>query len=350
MNARTEGDAVIVPGGRQRLHESRGYGRPEGDDVRLAPIEAAHLVRNGAIETIEGVADRDVLRRADGATLRVYTDLRDRGFRIRPERWTTTPGPADLVVYERGADPGGAVAHRFYVVGAADRIPPDRLRSLAESAGGGIAVADEEGEVSYFEVDRPDIQGTTTGDPGGPVTATLMTDRVLVDEGAESLYDRLFYGTPIPADGDDTRDLHLSLIEAVDLANRDVLELRATAADAPDRGGVVADRIADRGRDLAGAAFDRRLTVYTALRDRGVVPRSGFKFGSEFRTYTAVESATDPGHSDDLVWVMGTDEDVCPRQIALRVRLAGGVRKRTVFARTDATNGVEWIAVERLTP
>jgi tRNA-intron endonuclease len=340
VNGTTDGDAVVVAGGRQSLHDARGYGRPEGDDVRLAPVEAAHLLGRGDLAAVDGQGFRSYAGRVAGAALRVYADCRDRGFRVRPARWAADPGPADLVVHERGAGPGGAVAHRLRVASDTDRVPTTAIDALADADGGALAVADGEGEVSYFGIDRPAIAGETDVALPDAVDAALLDDRVIAWDAPGRLHDRAFYGQPIGVDG----TLHLALVEAAHLAGRGTLRLDDT------RGGDTRERICRRGREREGEAFDRRLRVYAALRDRDVVPRPGYKFGADFRTYTAFGTADDPGHSDDLVWVRRADRAVDPRALALRVRLAGGVRKRTVFARTGATNGVQWIAAERLTP
>lgn len=355
MNGTWDGDRVRVPGGRQQLHDSRGYGVPDGGDVLLAPVEAAHLLRHGDLDAVDGAGERGLLSRIDGPTLRVVADCRTRGFRLQPADRAADPGPADLVVHQRGAAPGGPVAMRLGVVGQTEPVPIDRIAALAAAEAGALAVADDEGEVSYFGLDRADPAGDTRVDLPDAIEATRCDDRVVAWDVPARLYGQGFYGTPLddpdadsPSDGDGT-DLHCSLCEAAYLAERAGLTL--DGADGPDGDGpTTRDRLVDRGRTLAGDTFDRQLHVYETLRGAGIAPRSGYKFGADFRTYEAVDSAADPGHSADLVWVRAPGRPVHPRSLALRVRLAGGVRKRTVFARTDATDGVTWIAVERLTP
>lgn len=345
MHGTRAGDDIRVAGGRERLHDARGYGRPAGDDVELAPVEAAYLLRRGTLDAVDGDGDRAFVGRVPGAMLRAYIDLRERGFRLRPARYAASPGPADLVVYERGEDPGGSVRLRLRVADAAASIAPEAIAALAGAEGGALAIADGEGEVSYFDVDRPDPAGDVSVDLPTGVPATLLDDRVLAWDPPDRLHDRGFYGQPETdgdgrdRDGESADRLHLSLVEAAALAERGAIGVE---------GGPSA--ITARGRDRSGDAFDRRLAVYTTLRDRGLAPRSGFKFGADVRTYATVASADDPGHSDDLVWVRCAGDAWDPRDLALRVRLAGGVRKRAVFAPTDASGTVEWIALERLTP
>ncbi|MFC6725995.1 tRNA-intron lyase, partial [Halobium palmae] len=84
--------------------------------------------------------------------------------------------------------------------------------------------------------------------------------------------------------------------------------------------------------------------------ERGVVPKTGFKFGADFRTYGELESVSELGHSEALVRVVTADHAFSPRDLALDVRLAGGVRKRMVFALTRSKEGIDWLSIGRLTP
>ncbi len=360
MEGRLREDGVVVVGGdaRQRFHDARGYGRPLPDgEVALAPVEAAHLLFRADLAAVvvpdgAGAADgriglRGLLTRT-GAVLAfvVYKDLRDRGFYLSPARpgWVEEPAGADLVVYPRGKGPGdGEIAHRVRVVGEREPVP------LASLGGVALAVVDEEGEPTYFGAERTAADGgegdgastvetTDAGPtpPAGPIEASLLGDRALVWEPPDALYEGAFYGQRLAGRNADRGPLQLSLVEAAHLARTGVLSLET----AP---------VTERGRAVEGGRFDRRLTAYAALRDAGGVPKSGFKFGADFRVYDAFESVAALGHSDRLVRVVAPDAAPAPRDLSLDVRLAGGVRKRMVFALTGA-NSVRWLSVERLTP
>jgi tRNA-intron endonuclease len=53
-------------------------------------------------------------------------------------------------------------------------------------------------------------------------------------------------------------------------------------------------------------------------------------------------------HSEHLVRVLPADHRFDPRDLALDVRLAGGVRKQMVFALVGEE--IEWLSVGRVTP
>jgi tRNA-intron endonuclease len=355
MDAHVQGDAVHIGGdARQRFHDARGYGRPlGGNDVLVSFVEAAHLLFRGDLEAVDGEGFEaffaTATARRDRFALRflVYADLRERGFYLSPARpdW---PGPTDpdsmpdiaaeavdFVVYERGAGPrDGDVAYWVRVSDALERLPAGDLAGLV------VAVVDEESAVTYFDATTPSVAGDVDYDPPDAVEGVLLSDRVVVWDAPPSLYERGFYGQPIT--GRETvvdRGLQLSLVEAAALVATGSLELD----------GAGYDDIVARGRAVEGERFDRRLRVYTELRERGLVPKTGFKFGADFRTYAELESVEDLGHSESLVRVVPPDHVFEPRALSLDVRLSGGVRKRMVFALTDV-DGVEWLAVTRLTP
>ena len=339
---RVDGEIVVGGDARQRFYDARGYGRPlTGNEIALAPIEAAHLLFREDIDAVEGRDFRDFFarHRGDGFAARfiVYKDLRDRGFYLSPdrERWVPDPDPrSDLVVYPRGKGPAdGTVNYRMRVVGERESIPAADLGDLV------LAVVDEESEITYFETDRPDLAGTSNFEPAGTIAGDLLADRVVVWDPPTDLHRRGFFGQPLAGRdaGDDHRALQLSLVEAAHLAREGALSVEGGA-----------DAVVERGRTVEGKRFDGRLATYGALRERDVVPKTGFKFGADFRTYADVDSVEDLGHSEFLVRVLPADHVFDPRDLALDVRLAHGVRKRMVFALVG--EDIEWVSVGRLTP
>ncbi|WP_435068211.1 tRNA-intron lyase [Haloplanus sp. C73] len=331
---------------RQRFYDARGYGRPlSGNRIELAPVEAAHLLFRGDLDAVLGPdgdpLDFQTFLVATDVALEfvVYKDLRDRGFYLSPARegWVDDPDDADFVVYPRGKGPADdAVAHRVRVAGERETIAAAALGDIV------LAVVDEEGELTYFETGTPGAAGEADGegeryDPPTDLDAALLADRAVVWDAPTDLHDRGFYGQRLHGRNADAGPLQLSLVEAAYLARRDALAL-----DEP--------RVVERGRQVEGERFDRRLRTYAALRAAGSVPKSGFKFGADFRTYDSFTTLDEMDHSARLIRVLSPDHTFLPRDLSLDVRLAGGVRKRMVFALTDVNEGIDWLSVERLTP
>jgi len=346
MNA-TLSDGVVRAGesARERFYDSRGYGHPvDGGALELAPVEAAHLLYRGDLEGVDGQSFRTFLTSAavSETAFLVYKDLRDRGFYLSPAReaWVAdgvevdTGERVDFVVYPRGSGPwDGEVAYRVTVVG--ERAPV-AATDLGDAV---LAVVDEESEITYLETARPEIEGSNEVSLPDEVPAELLDERVFVWDPPARLYESGFYGQRLDDQAGDV--LQLSLVEAAYLVRQGALAVTGGA-----------EAVLDRGRSVEGDRFDRRLRAYTTLRERGVVPKTGFKFGADFRTYAHVESVENLGHSELLVRVLDTDHAFAPRDLALDVRLAHGVRKEMAFALIDGGEnaGIEWVSVGRLTP
>ncbi|EMA49999.1 MULTISPECIES: tRNA-intron lyase [Halococcus] len=357
MEGRLDGDVVRVGGdARQRYYDSSGYGRPTGEGVALAPVEAAHLLFRGDLDAVDGMGFRKFLSVEDRLVVRflVYKDFRERGFYLSPVRegWIdaddlahddstaadhdrSTDGPrADLVVYPQGKGPwDDEIAYRVRIVGERESI---RTSSLGRCV---LAVVDEESEITYLDTTRPAIDGSTTDDLPTNVAGDLLADRAILWNPPDELYEAAFYGQRLAGRGAEGGPLQLSLVETAFLLGEGTIDL-----------GVDLAAVVERGRRVEGERFDRRLAVYTALREAGLVPKTGFKFGADFRTYADVESVDSLGHSERLVRALPADHAFAPRELSLDVRLAGGVHKRMTFALTTPTGEIDWLAVERLTP
>ena len=358
MNGQLRDGCVEIGGNaRQQFYDARGYGTPNGgNSIRVSRVEAAHLLFRGDLDSVvdhdssgnrldfedffvssASAVDRFALR------FLVYAELRDRGFYLSPARegW---PGEdenewTDLTVYPRGTKPGdGEPAHHVVVRGERASIPADELQDVT------LAIVDEESEITYLETERPEFDGGTTYRPPDSLTGSLLDDRVVVWEAPAGFYEHGFYGQPLTArEAILDSAVQLSLVEAAGLAAEGHLDLQGVDDS-------TVDAICERGRAVEGERFDRRLAVYRALRDQQVVPKTGYKFGADFRTYSTVESVDELSHSECLVRVVSPDHAFDPRELSLDVRLAGGVRKRMVFALTGANGHVEWLSVSRLTP
>ena len=374
-------DGTVYAGddARHRFFDSRGYGRsltaPERDEwgssgVALSRVEAAHLLARGDLDAVRADGRRLDFRAfladaADsGVLLRylVYADLRERGFYLSPARdgWPNTAGwdadGVDFVVYPRGNGPSdGEIGYRVRVVG-------ERTPVAVADLPGVLAVVDEESDVTYLGVDRPDLAGNAAAAPPATAGGVLLADRAVLWDPPAALYQEAFYGQPLPGREPEAA-LQLSLVEAAHLAGHGAVDLDARDGDGGPAGetdGTLppVDAYADpatsygatvaRGRAVEGERFDRRLRTYAALRDRGLVPKTGFKFGADYRTYADFDGVDDLSHSELLFRVLPGDATRTPRDLALDVRLAHGVRKRMVFALVD--RAVEYRVVERMTP
>ncbi|GKZ14787.1 tRNA-intron lyase [Haladaptatus sp. T7] len=343
MDGTLRDDEVHVGGdARQRYYDSRGYGRPlGGNEVAFSRVEAAHLLLRGDLDSVDGNDFRAFLQESTGngfaSRFLVYADLRERGFYLSPDRegWVSDARTdSDFVVYPRGSGPwDDEVLYRIRVASERETVPVSELGDTV------LAIVDEESEITYFETDRVDVRGTTDHEVPTDLSGSLIADRVLLWNPPDELHGKSFYGQQMGG-RDATGILQLSLVEAAHLVAEGNLSVD---------GGY--EKIVERGEEVEGDRFDRRLLVYRTLRERGVVPKTGFKFGADFRTYADVETVENLGHSEFLIRVLRDGHEFSPRDLALDVRLAHGVRKRMVFALVTDNERIDtWLSVTRLTP
>ena len=183
-------------------------------------------------------------------------------------------------------------------------------------------VVDEEGDVTYYKMSHRDPRGDVP--PGEKVERTqgrLVRDRVFVFDPADSLILREsgFYGKMIE------NVLQLSLIEACYLVKRKEISVYSSQTGKK----MSLSSLKEFGRKTQDE-FDLRLKAYTDLRSRGLVVKTGFKYGTHFRAY---EGSPDDSHARYLFHVVDTSNRTMWPEISRAVRLSGGVKKEFLFCR-----------------
>mgnify|MGYP002738560324 CR=1 FL=1 len=73
-----------------------------------------------------------------------------------------------------------------------------------------------------------------------------------------------------------------------------------------------------------------RTSAYFDLRSRGLVVKTGFKYGTHFRVY---EGSPDDSHAKYLVHAVSASDVATWPEISRTVRLSGGVKKNILFCR-----------------
>lgn len=318
-----------------QLYNRGNYGYPVKRDFELDLIEATYLLECGRLEvlhngdpmTFEALFSHssEIMEDFDIKYI-VYRDIRQRGCIVKNDS-----GPFDMSVYERGK----TIMHsspQYYLKAVSERSASDIGRfdaDIEEAARKGKAllygVVDEEGDLTYYVMDRRSPEGRIDSAVSGTVVGTLVRDRVFVfkEKGSSKLANG-FYGKTIAG------ALQLSLIESVYLMGRGCLSVRGT-----DGIEVSMDSLKEFGRGVQDE-FDLRLRAYSDLRRNGLIVKTGFKYGTHFRLY---EESPDKCHARYLVHVVSENNTTMWPEIARAVRLSGGVKKEFLFCRvTDSGN------------
>jgi len=327
------------------LYEQGYFGRPAGKALDLSLVEAAYLLDRSRITvSSEGIElDFRAFFQASSALEKgfefryvVYKDLRERGYYVQP-------GRPDFRVYPRGGHPGKTPAE-FYVLVISERMPLPLQTVLQPVRLAGqmrkrlmLAIVDEESDITFYEARDKSLSGKMGEEPAGGM-ATLLEDRVVLwdPEASRRLHECGFYGKPVG------ERLQLSLVESAYLMEKGLVEL-------VDRSGVALDLegLKERAR-IIESDFDLKYRIYRDLRDRKMVVKTGFKFGTHFRVYKYVGGPDKVPHSEYLVHTVPADHVFMPPVLSRAVRLAHSVRKEMVFAYPD--DSARYLEIRRLRP
>ncbi|MEX0920472.1 MAG: tRNA-intron lyase [Candidatus Pacearchaeota archaeon] len=145
------------------LYKKRHFGEPLGEKIQYSLSEALFLVEEKKIETLQGkkaLSFDELMNKARRQDKRihvkypVFRDLRKKGYVVK----TALKFGADFRVYEKGSKPG--TKHAKWIVfsdheskrvtwhefSAKNRVAHSTKKNLL------LAIVDEEGDVSYYEV------------------------------------------------------------------------------------------------------------------------------------------------------------------------------------------------------
>ncbi len=327
------GDRVLA--GKEALDEfykTNYFGHPKDDILELSLLEAAFLLSRGKLEIeLEGkiIDFKDFFEQASlkqqNFELKyiVYRDLKDRGYYAQPSA-------VDFRVYQRGSHPGKSAAKIFVRVQSERQPLPVKILQESVAASENVhkqfilAVVDEEGDITFYEVKTEVPKGEMTLQLSTIKTdTTFLEDRVISwdSKTSETLHQGGFYGKML-----DSERLQLSLVESLYLLSKGIITVR-------NREGKVFsfDKFVEKASEIESSFF-RKFRTYKNLRDSGHVVKTGFKFGTHFRVYRKIESIECIPHSEYLVNTIPTDFDFRLPVMSGAVRLANSVHKTLLFA------------------
>ncbi|KUO41669.1 MAG: hypothetical protein AVW06_00650 [Hadesarchaea archaeon DG-33-1] len=174
-----------------------------------------------------------------------------------------------------------------------------------------------------------------------PIDAHLYREKVMVwDEAqANQLYQRGAFGKPLSGG-----KIQLSPVEALYLLDCGKIRVIDRETDEQLKFDDFSARLTKRDPEIM-----LKYTVYSDLRSRGYVIKTGLKFGAHFRVY---ERGDKPGetHSKYIVHAIPEGSKFTPTELARAVRLAHSVRKNMLFAVVDDEGDVTYYSLSRERP
>lgn len=355
-------DGVLIADEKEasQIYNKGYYGTPQtGGALSLSLLEAAYLCENERLQVLsrgKEVSLEALIRQAQKKSrdfeikFIVYRDLRSRGYVIK------MADNVDFRVYPRGCAPSRTPS-KYWVLALSERAVFD-LDTLSETLARVndvrkellLGVVDEESDITYYGVRRLRPMGVMRQSQlPEKVEGLLLDDRVMVFDtaAAESLHKAEFYGRLVNA-----KYLQLSLIETAHLMEKGILAL-SNKAGKPVALGQFLDWSRKRQKD-----FDLRIKIYRDLKSRGILAKTGFKYGAHFRGYERDPSLD---HARYLVHAVPRGFVSTWPEVSRAVRLAHGVKKDIMFGRLGPDGGrqggkdgagdpVEYISLHRMRP
>ena len=174
------------------------------------------------------------------------------------------------------------------------------------------------------------------------VDTALAEDKVLVWKGFEQVYESGYFGKQL---GD---RLELALVEALLLLKRG--RIRVLKDNQP----MTSEQLFNHAAGL-DKRFPEKYRVYEDLRERGLLVRTGFKFGCDFRVYErGVQLKKGPKsakeHTKWIVFCVPEDYTMSFQELSRSVRLAHNIRARMLWAIVDNEGDTTFYQIVRHKP
>ena len=169
------------------------------------------------------------------------------------------------------------------------------------------------------------------------ITGKILENRIIIFDKKNSnlLFNEEFYGKPFGT------GLQLSMVEALYLIKKNILKITNI-----DDNKILSFSQFKKFVSEIQPDINLRFAVFTDLKKRGLIVKTGFKFGSHFRAYRK-----DPfkSHAEYLINVVDKTFISNWAETSRAVRLAHSVNKEILFAIVNKNN-IEYLKFGRLRP
>ncbi len=330
------------------LYNKGYFGKPmSGGGLELEFYEALHLLESNRLTILddEGIEinRNEMMKKLVVQEPRmvvkypVYSEMRSRGYILKE-----ASKPADFRVFPRGGGPGKSPSQYWLVSKAeTDKFSIEefqnisfRINQIKKKLITGLL--DEEGDVTYYDITTIDLKGSTKKfHIKNQIKGTVFGDKCYLNEDGLPLHEQGYFGHEYNG------GLQLSLVETLFLIEEGILTVKNGKTAQP----MDHDTL-KRYADETQKDFPLRYAVYKDLRNRKMIPKTGFKYGTAFRGYVG---DPDEYHAEFMIQPVDPEFTCSWYDVSRAVRVAHTVRKTFVFAR-NTQNGTVYLRIKRKTP
>ncbi len=193
------------------------------------------------------------------------------------------------------------------------------------------------------EIDIEEEAPKIIEEPVREVVDTLFEEnKIVVTDKWELVYEPGHYGKYL------NNRLEVSLVEACLLLKRGRIRVLDNGRQ------MTFQELYDKSVQL-DKRFPERYRVYEDLRERGLLVRTGFKFGCDFRVYErGVQLKKGPKSSKEhtkwIVFAVPEDYTMSFQELSRSVRLAHNIRARMLWAIVDNEGDCTYYIIQRMKP
>jgi len=318
---------VIIEGREANRIYNKGYGKFKGNKLYLHPIEACYLIEKGKLEFNLKDFMEDAVKKDKNFEIKylVYRDLKERGYILSVDK--------NFNLYKRGARPPAPPEYRVIAVSERDIFSIRKIMKWIEKSSIKVmcGIVDEEGDITYYTIKFFHMKGKSNPkEYDGSIS--LLRDRSMVwEENLAKIMREEFMGRAFG------KFLLLSLMETAYALKR--------GASVIKNGNIMNfEEFMDYAKKIQ-PDIEERLEIYNDMKNKGLIPKTGFKFGSHFRVY---DDLPDKSHAPYLVHVVKNNFRCSWAEISRAVRLAHSVKKDMIFGVVG--DDIKYIRIKRITP
>lgn len=178
---------------------------------------------------------------------------------------------------------------------------------------------------------------------GEKVKGKFLENKVRVWDNYDEIYSEKFYGK------DFEDNLELSPSESMHLVERGDLIVEDNDEELSE------EELYEKFCELDDE-FPQKYAVYSDLRERGFIVKSGFKFGTHFRVYPRGVNPYKEGpktqkeHTKWVVHAVPEDYTLSYQEMSRAVRLAQNIRATMLWAIVDSEKNVVYYEFKRIKP
>lgn len=335
-------DKIIIQKPKEvgRLYNKSHFGKAiSGEKLELDLMEGCFLLDEEKIRIFEKKEEekiQDIIFLASkniknfDVKYSVFKDLRKRGHSVG---LTRDKSDVDLSDFKEGFCVSVFSEKDFFDIKKTINLTK---KLVDKNHGLWFAVVDDEGDVTYYDVSFAELNGNNKSAKYAKKDGFLIDNHILVFDKVlvKSLFENEFYGKKFGT------GLQLSLIEGAYLSEKKSIDIKKITNEKISKKDLL-KILKEKDRD-----FDKKYAVYKDLKKRGLIVKTGFKFGTDFRAY---RKNPDKVHAEYLVQVVENNFKSIWSEMSRAIRLGHSVNKEIIFARASSKE-IDYIGFGRLRP